>query len=363
MKKLLLIITLSLFLQYCFAQLHPDFIIKHLVKTTPVKNQQQTGTCWAYATISFLETELLRTKKEEFDLSEMFIVRNTYPDKAIYHVRLHGKNNFSQGGQAHDVTNVIKKYGIVPESVYKGKKYKGNSHNHSKLEKDLKNIIERPAKETTYLDRIWIKIFNAILDNYMGKVPEKFTYKNKEYSPISFADEVINFNYDDYIEFTSYSHHPYYEKFDLEVPDNWSHDEYFNVPVEELMEIMDNALQNGYSISWDGDVSETNFSHKDGTAKLEDEDIKEIKTNSYQEYRQITFENFTSTDDHLMHITGIAEGKDGTVYYKTKNSWGKESNNYGGYLYMSRKYVMIKTVAFMVHKDAVPKKILKKIKL
>lgn len=362
MKKLLLIITLSMFLQYNFAQKHSNFTIKHQVKTTSVKNQHRTGTCWAYATIAFLETETLRKKNKELDLSEMFVVRNVYPTKAKYYVRLHGKGNFSQGGQAHDVTNAIKEYGIVPEKIYIGKKYDGKMHNHNRLENNLKAIIKSPAKEKEKIDRIWIKTFNAVLNSYMGIPPKKFIYENKEYTPKSFAKDVVGFDYNDYIELTSYSHRDYYEKIDLEVPDNWSHDRYYNLPIEELMAVMNNALKNGYSISWDGDVSEKRFSHKDGIAELENQDIENIKSKGYQKYRQITFDNFTSTDDHLMHLTGIAEDKNGNIYYQTKNSWGKNSNNYGGYLYMSKDYVMIKTIAFMVHKNAIPKGILKKLK-
>ncbi len=345
-----------------FGQKHPDFTITHQVKTTPVKSQDNTGTCWAYTTVSFVETEALRKGKKMYDLSEMYIVRQVYPVKADYFVRLHGLGNFSQGGQAHDVTNAVEAFGIVPQSIYPGLPHGQIYHNHTKLEKYLKYIVEDAAEEKERLNDSWKYMFNGVLDAHLGKLPESFEFDGKTYTPKTFANEALDFQPADYVEFTSYMHHPYYSKFDLEVPDNWSHDDYYNLPIDELMSVLDYALENGYSVAWDGDVSEDGFNHLKGRAELSEIDEKHIKAEGVQQYRQDTFDNFTTTDDHLMHIVGLAEDAEGNKYYLTKNSWGN-SNNYGGYLYMSEDFVKIKTIAFMVHKDAVPKETAKQIGL
>ncbi len=365
MKKYLLAVVFA-FAIFTFAkgQKHPDFKVKHSVKVSSVKSQGRTGTCWAYATVSFLESEALRMGKKEYDLSEMYIVRNVYPKKAELYVRNDKLSNFSEGGQAHDVTNALLENGIVPESVYKGIKYNSERHNHSKMVKNLKNILEVYLKRERreIIDQFWINVFNAVLDTYLGVLPEKFKYDNKDYTPKSFAKE-LGLSAENYIEFTSYTHHPFYTKYDIEVQDNWSHDDYYNVPVDELIQIMDNALKNGYSISWDGDMSEKSFKHREGKAVFSAEEMAEIKKVGFQKHRQITFNNFKTTDDHLMHITGIATDSKGNKYYQTKNSWGDKSNEYGGFLYMAEDYVKIKTIAFMVHKDAVPSAIKKKLNI
>ncbi len=346
--------------QYTNAQTESDFTIINQVKTTPVKDQQLTGTCWSFATTSFLETEALRIKKKAFNLSPLFFVYYTYIDKGNDYVRHHGNFNFAEGGQAHDVMNVLKKHGVMPLSDYAGKKYELDYLDHSLMDKNLHSVVKNTVdgfKEV--LSPTWIVSFKGILDAHMGVPPEKVVYKKKTYSSTDFSKNVVGINPDDYIEITSYTHHPYYEFIDLELPDNWSHDKYFNVPIDELMHIMNNALEKGYSFVWDGDVSEKKWNNKKATAKLRKIDKQRIEKSDVQTYRQKTFDNYTTTDDHLMHITGKAKNAKGKIFYLTKNSWGDYSK-YKGYLYMSEDYVKIKTVAILVHKDAIPKSIMKK---
>ncbi len=362
MKKFLFISALSVFfVQSLFAQTHPDFTIINQVKTTPVKNQQLTGTCWSFATTSYLETEALRTGKSEVNLSPMYFVYYAYIDKAYDYVRHHGNFNLSEGGQAHDVMNVIRKHGVMPVSAYPGKQYDLSYFNHSELDKDLHSVVENAVKGAKeVLTPTWFVSFKGILDAYLGVPPEEFTYEGKTYTPLTFNKEKLGINPDDYIEFTSYTHHPFYQLIDLELPDNWSHDKYYNIPIDELMKIMNYALENGYSVDWDGDVSEKKWDNENGTAELREVDYSRIKKSNIQAYRQRTFDNYTTTDDHLMHLTGTAKNKDGKLYFLTKNSWGDDYNKYGGYLYMSEDYVKIKTIAIMIHKDAVPEAIAKK---
>ncbi len=343
------------------------------IRTTPVKAQQRTGTCWCFATTSFVETEIIREGGPVLNLSEMFTVRHAYEQKGDLYVRYHGLANFGPGGQAHDVTNMIRAYGFVPEEVYPGKDYGDTIHNHGELNRVLNAYVEAVVKNRK-LTTAWERGYAAVLDAYLGENPKTFTWEGREYTPESFRDH-FHFNPDDYIELTSYTHHPFYTRFGLEVPDNWSHDLYYNLPVDEFMEVINYALDHGYSVAWDGDVSEKGFSHKNGLAivpakpwesmsKAEADSafrhpVKELQVT--QAMRQKTFDDYETTDDHLMHLVGTAKDADGTVYYLTKNSWGTKSNKYGGYLFMSEPYVRLKTLAIMVHKDAVPKEIRKKL--
>jgi len=379
MKKLTSIILLVLLISVVSAQKieKENFDFKEIktLKTTGVKSQDRTGTCWCYATTSFLETELIRMGKGEFDLSEMFFIRNAYKTKALNYVRFHGKTNFGQGGQAHDVLNEIAENGIVPESVYSGKVYGQEKHNHSEQSTVLKGMLDGVIKSRKPTP-VWKNAYCAVLDAYLGAAPASFTYEGKTYTPESFAKN-LGINPDDYIELTSYSHQSYYESFVLEVPDNWSYDGYYNLPVDDLIEVMKKAINAGYSVAWDGDMSDKGFSHKDGVALVPETDWEdmsdEVKDSVFvkpgkekkitQEMRQEAFGNFTVTDDHLMHLTGMAKDKNGTYYFLTKNSWGPESNDFGGYLYMSESFVRLHTIAFMIHKDAVPKDIKKKLGL
>ncbi len=339
---------------------------------TSVKNQQRTGTCWAFATTSFIESELLRMDKGEQDLSEMFFVRYAYPAKAEEYVRKHGLGNFSQGGQAHDVMTVIKKYGFIPEEIYSGKDYKGKVHNHTEMVNMMKGALDGLLKSTrSGLTERWPFAINSILDAYLGEVPETFEYNGKTMSSQSYASRMMNFNADDYIEITSYNHHPYYKPFILEVPDNWSNNSYYNVPIDDLIKIMNHAIKSGYTVCWDGDVSDPGFSHKNGMAILpskewseKDKDEREQLFVDYiperevsQEDRQENYNTQRTTDDHLMHIIGLAVDEHGTVYYITKNSWSDDSNDFGGKLNMSEAYIRLNTIAVMIHKDALPKDI------
>lgn len=360
------------------------------IKTSPVKDQGSSGTCWSYAATSFLETELIRLGKGVHDLSEMYFVRLVYPQKAKKYVRLQGMGNFSQGGQAHDVTKLINTYGIVPESAYNGLNYGTTYHQHNELEKTLKGTLDNSLEnKKTYTGKCFF-ILNSILNSYLGDIPENFKYKNKDYTPQSFAKE-LNINADKYIELTSYSCYPFYKKVDLEIPDNWSHDDYYNLPIDELMQVVNNAFDKGYSVVWDGDVSSRGFSHSNGVAIVPEDNPDNMEGSerlkwdklSYREkqkllfnfdkpkkekkitqkYRQETFDTFKTTDDHLMHLVGKAKDQNGSIYYITKNSWADNSNKYGGYLYMSEAFVRLNTIAIQVHIDALPKQIKDKLGL
>ena len=304
--------------------------------------------------------------KEKHNLSEMYVVRNIYPVKAENYIRRQGAANFGQGGQSHDVINVIKNNGLVPEEVFMGREDTSDEYNHRELYAISKGfldaVLERKGGE---ISPKWREAYNAILDIYLGKNQNQFIYDDRDFTPISFRDD-LGINPDEYVEFTSFTHHPFYEKFVLELPDNWSNAEYYNVPLEDLMKIIDNAINNGFSVVWDGDFSEDSYSSKSGFAvvpedenEYEDIDDEEIITlpkkekNITQKMRQETFDNFATTDDHLMHIVGIAEDEKGTRYYYTKDSWDTEGK-FKGFVFLSEPYVKLKTIAILLHKDAVP---------
>lgn len=358
------------------------------VPATPVKNQAATGTCWCFATTSFMESELLRMGKGTYDLSEMFIVRQKYMNQLQDNYLRRGNGNIGQGSLSHTFMNAYRQVGIVPEEVYTGINYDSERHNHSEMVRYMHAIADVAVK-TKQRSPEYDKLIANLFDTYLGKLPEKFTYKGKEYTPKSFA-ESLGLNMDDYIELTSFTHHPYYVKFDVEVPDNWEHSLMYNLPLDEMMKTVDYALTNGYTVCWDGDVSEKGFSFTNGVAinpevkKVEDlsntdrarfeklgekERLEEVfkferpypEIKVTPEVRQAGFESFVTTDDHLMHVTGITKDQNGTKYYITKNSWGTDRNKFGGYLNMSESFVRAKTIYVMVHKDAIPKAI--KIKL
>jgi bleomycin hydrolase len=352
---------------------------------TAVKDQSATGTCWSFATTSFIESELLRMTKDTFDISEMFFARKAYEVKAIQYVRMHGTANFGEGGQAHDVMNVVRKYGMITDAAYSGLANGQIKPTHPEMDALLKAMVEVISKNPAgKLSPEWINAISGVLDVYLGKVPE--TFGTTHTTPLEFARKI---NPDDYIELTSYTHHPFYVPFALEVPDNWSGDLYDNVPLDELIQIMDNALNKGYTVVWDGDVSDKGFSHKNGIAIIPETSIdnmtaterskweklteKERKAQLYTftkpvpeknitpEIRQAAFDNYSATDDHLMHITGTVTDQNGKHYFRTKNSWSAESNADGGYLNISEAYFRLNTIAIMVHKDALPKEIRKKL--
>jgi len=342
-----------------------DFTLVKEIPALDVISQGGTGTCWSFATTSFLESEIIRKTGREIDLSEMYFARHAYTDKADRYVRLHGKGNFSQGGQAHDVTDQIRKWGVVPNSEYDGLIVDKERHNHSEMASVLTAMVDGVLKARRP-SKVWKPAFEAVADVYLGQSPAAFDYEGKSYTPQQFAKDVAKINPDDYVEITSLAHLPLYEKVLLDVPDNWSDALYYNVAMEDLETIADYAINKGYSISWDGDVSEKFFdSRTHGVAVIPKESVKKL-TEIVEEVeptvalRQETYDNFQSTDDHLMHLRGMGKDQNGNKYYLIKNSWGPD-RIHGGHVYMSRTFFLIKTTAFMVHKDAVPKKLRKKL--
>jgi len=352
MKLLQLLLLIGL-----IGTLQAQYKFNHTIdlECTSVKNQAKTGTCWSFATSSFIESELMRMNKGQHDLSEMFVVRNIYKDKARNYILRQGKANFSQGSLSHDLINIIKTGGLVPESVYSGLNEGEKSHNHSEMEAGMKGFLDG-VRKSKRLSKKWPVALDALMDVYLGSAPSSFEYNGKSYTPASFASS-LGINADDYTSYTSFTHHPFHSSFILEIPDNYSNGSFYNVPLEELLSIIDKALENGYSIAWDGDVSEKGFDAKQGIAVLPSKAGREDlfttpgqEKTVTQDERQDNFENFSTTDDHLMHIVGKAKDQKGNEYYVIKNSWGNISP-YKGYLYMSKAYVAMKTVAIMVHKD------------
>lgn len=358
------------------------------INVTPVKNQASTGTCWCFATTSFMEAELLRMGKGEYDLSEMFIVRQKYMNQLQDNYIRRGRGTLGQGSLTTAFKDAFNEVGIVPEEVYDGINYDSDRHNHRELNQYLQ-AIAGVAIKNKHRSPEYDKLIQSLFDTYLGELPSTFTYKGKEYTPKTFAQS-LGLNMDDYIEITSFTHHPYYQLCAPEVPDNWERKMMYNVPLDEMIEVMNYALNNGYTVCWDGDVSEKGFSHKNGVAinpevkKLEDMsgtdrarfekmDEKARLEEAYKfaapcpevnvtpEIRQAGYESFVTTDDHLMHITGIVKDQNGTNYYITKNSWGTERNTFGGYLNMSESYVRAKTIYVLIHKDGIPKDMKKKL--
>ena len=358
-------------------------------KITPVKNQASTGTCWSFSALGFFEAELLRMGKPEVDLSEMFVVRHNYSDKADKYVRMNGKINFAEGGSFYDVIYALKNYGIVPDSLMNGYNYGEDKHRHGELDALTKAyvnvIVSNPNKK---LSTAWKAGFEGILDAYLGKIPTEFTMKGKKYNPLTYAQS-LGLNMDDYVSLTSFTHHPFYSKFIIEIPDNWRWEESYNLPLDEFKQVFDNAIDKGFTIAWGSDVSEKGFTRNgvgvNPEAKLNnlpgsdqakwlgisqkdmEEKIYKVKgpqpeVKVTQEIRQQSFDNYQTTDDHGMVIFGTAKDQNDTKYYLVKNSWGND-NKYKGIWYVSESFVMHKTINIIVHKDAVPKEILKKLSI
>ena len=359
---------------------------------TSVKNQYHSGTCWSFAGMSFFEAEMLRMGKPEVDLSEMFEVSRCYSDKAQKYVRMQGKIGFSSGGELFDDLYVANKYGLVPESAFPGIKYGEEKHVHGEMDEVLLKMVEAVVEnKDNKLTNVWNVAVNKTLEAYLGELPEKFDYQGKTYTPKSFASDYCGINADDYVQITSFTHHPFYESFSLEVSDNWLWSPFYNVPLDELQEIVDHSRQNGYTVLWAADVSDKGFAtstkgiavvpdkspkimNLEETAKWDSLSEKEKDATYYkfdkpgkervitQEIRQLAFDNLETTDDHAMHLIGIAKDQNGTLYYKVKNSWGSY-NKYKGYFYASIPYLRYKTTAIMVNKAAIPDSIRKKLKL
>ncbi len=356
---------------------------------TSVKSQDRAGTCWSWSTISYLESEIMRKGKDSVSLAPLYVIWNTYNEKAIRYVRMHGSLNFGQGGSFADVIWGIKNYGIVPLSIYSGLHYGDSIHAHGELDGVLKAyldvIIKNPNRK---LSTAWLNGYNGILDAYLGEKPEKFTYNGKEFTPQSFYTNATGLNMDDYVSLTSFTHHPFYTSFPVEVPDNWIGEESYNIPINELMDIMDKAIDNGYTFAWGADVSEEGFVRKGSiaivpnlnTVEMADAEIAKWtsmpKTDKIaeflkhpgkekvitQEERQKAFDNYETTDDHGLHVVGKAVDQFGNKYFIVKNSWG-EYGDYKGYVYASYSYVAYKTINILIHKDALPKELKKKLGL
>ncbi|RLD44799.1 MAG: aminopeptidase [Bacteroidetes bacterium] len=362
-----------------------------VIPHTSVKSQYRSGTCWSFSAISFIEAELMRTGKGDIDLSEMFAVHHTYYDKSIQYVRMHGNLNYGAGAGFGDVFHVIKEYGMTTEEAYNGLNYGTENHVHGEMDAMLLAMVQSVIKDKNRtLTPVWPTAIKATINTYLGPIPEDFEYDGKKVTPRAFADNIMEFDYDDYVFLTSYSHHPFYEEFAVEVPDNWALDLSYNLPLNELMQVIDNAIENDMTVAWAADVSEKGFKWSNGyavvpetdiknlsdleQAKWEDKSAKEIKEGLLsaegpaqekeitQEVRQMAYDNYQTTDDHGMHIVGIAKDQNGNLYYKIKNSWGVDQK-YDGYFYASKAFVEYKTMDIVIHKDALPKDIKKKLGL
>jgi len=361
------------------------------IENTSVKNQYRSGTCWSFSGVAFVEAELLRMTGKEYDISEMFFVNHTYSDRAKKYVRMNGKLNFGGGAEVTDVFRVIKLYGMAPEIFYPGLEYGELKHTHGELDVLLKSYVDAIIKnKNRKLTPVWHDGFDKVLATYLGELPEKFEYESAEYTPTSFV-ESTGFNVDDYVEITSYSHRPYYEQFIMEIPDNWLWSTIYNVQLDEMMNTIDNALENGYTVAWGADVSNKGFAWKKGVAIIPAEDKPDLSGTEKEKWEALTkkekqkamyafegpvaekeitpeirqqhYDNYLVTDDHGMLIVGTAVDQVGNKYYKIKNSWGTEGHIYDGYFYASEAYVKLQTIGIAVHKDVVPKKLAKKLGL
>lgn len=346
-------------------------------EATSVKNQKSSGTCWSYSTNSFLESEMIRAGKKPVDLADIFTARNAYIEKGINYVRMHGALTLGDGGACHDVINMFALYGALPQEVYSGRDYGTAANKSDDMNKLTKAILEEAVKAPNgKLDPNWKKKYIATIDSCLGAVPENFTYEGKNYTPKTFAKEVVGINPADYVELSSFTTAPYYTKAVLMVPDNWSYDQVYNVQMDDITKVIDNALKKGFTVAWATDVSEKGFSWKNGVAFVPEKDFdsmsKEEKATMFNgpkaekeittELRQEAFDNYQTTDDHGMQITGIAKDQNGKEYYIVKNSWGV-TNDYKGYLYVTKNFVKYKTTAFLLNKKGLPSDIRKKLSL
>ncbi|KGE15353.1 aminopeptidase C [Sphingobacterium deserti] len=342
---------------------------------TSIKDQGSSGTCWSYSGNSFLESEMIRMGKKPVEISQIFTARNTYIEKAKNYVRLHGDQAQGDGGQLHDVLTIFQKYGAVPREVYSGLPTDQNRNNFSEMGPLLQGMTETIAKSKKPSNN-WLKAFTAAMDAYLGEVPESFQYNGKTYTPRTFADQVVGINPDDYVGISSFEEHAYYKPFVLLIPDNWSFERFYNVQINELTDIIDNALDNGYTVAWATDVSEKSFSWKNGVAYVPEKPVEQMSKAEQDEMfngpkaepsitaaqRQQAFDNYATTDDHGMHIVGLVKDQNGKEYYIVKNSWG-ETNDYKGYMYVTKEYVRYKTISILLHKKALTKNLSSKLGL
>ncbi len=392
MKKFLILAALFISGTSLFAQVKNDEGFQFtVVKENPItstKNQNRSGTCWAFSSLGFFEAELLRMGKGEWDFSEMYLAHKTYEDRAKAAVRMHGDVSFSQGGSFYDCVYCMKHYGMIPQSAMPepGTLYGDSLPNFSEFFNMLEPLVAAVAKgEQKKLSPVWFKPINATLDAYLGEVPTEFTYKGKTYTPQSYMAST-GINVDDYVSLTSFTHHPFYEQFIIEVQDNWRWGTSYNLPLDEFMQVMESAVKNGYTFAWGADVSENGFS-REGIAVCPDlQKLKETNGSDYehwfgpsatvtrasyttrplpektvtQEMRQEAYDNWETTDDHGMLIYGIAKDQNGKEYFMVKNSWGTDYK-YKGVWYASKAFVAYKTMNILIHKNAIPKDIAKKL--
>ncbi|MDO4230073.1 MAG: C1 family peptidase [Capnocytophaga sp.] len=340
-----------------------------------VKDQGSSGTCWSYAGASFLESEMSRMGKKSVDLAEIYTARNTYIEKAKQYVRFHGNLDYGEGGELHDVINMYAKYGAVPQYIYSGLNYGTSRNDFSEMHAVLKGFLQGLVKrdDIKKLTPNWEKAFTAAIDAYLGQIPETFLHAGKKYTPQTFAKEVVGINPEHYVEMISYEDQPKYKNVLMAVPDNWSFDQAYNVQMTDFVKVIDNALKKGFTVAWASDVSERYFSWKNGVAFVPEKEWTEMTADEQKnlfnnppttertitaEMRQKAFDNYETTDDHAMHIVGLAKDQNGREYYIVKNSWGV-SNDQQGYLYVTKAFVTYKTTAIMLHKDGVPTDILK----
>lgn len=352
------------------------FIIEKNNAATAVKNQANTGTCWSFSTTALLESQLLKSSGINYDLSEMFTVRNIYIEKAKNYILRQGHTQFGEGGLGHDLIRAIAKYGAMPESVYSGLKSGEQYLNHTQLVNDAKSYLDSilkagaKLKATGAIPANWMEGFMRLLNDNLGVAPETFVFNNKSYTPLSFAKEVMNFKEADYVNITSFTHQPFYQPFVLQVPDNFSNGTYYNIPLDEMMGLVKTGLQNGFTFMWDADISNAGFMQKNGIAITADSvtmaggkitaDTKEINWNAG--LRQQLYENLTTQDDHLMQVTGIEKSKGGKSFFIVKNSWGKVGP-FNGYIQVSETYFAINTINLVVPKAALSNTLLDKLKL
>jgi len=351
-----------------------QFTITKELGNTSIKDQGSSGTCWSYSGNSFLESEMIRMGKSAVDLAEIFTARNVYLEKAKLYVLYEGSNSWGEGAELHDVINMYKKYGAVPQEVYTGLKFGQTRNNFSEMSAVLKGMLDAYIKQKK-LSPDWLRNIESVLDIYLGEYPKEFTYKGKKYTPRTFAKEVVGINPNDYVELASNKDYPYYQRFVPPVADNWSHESMWNVHMEDLTTIIDNAINKGYTVGWATDVSEPYFSYKNGVAYVPNIDLNnidaKIRENLFkgpkpekkitEELRQQGLNDLTTTDDHGMHIVGLAKDQTGKEYYLVKNSWGV-TNDYKGYLYVTKAFVQFKSTSILVHKNAIPKSIIKNLK-
>lgn len=338
------------------------------LERTSVKAQGSSGTCWSYSTNSFLESEMIRAGKQPVELAQIFSARNVYLEKADAYIRMHGSVSWGDGGSCHDVINMFAKYGAMPQSEFTGLNYGMSKNKFAEMQAVLQAMLDALVKNPNgKLSPNWKKAFTAVMDSYLGEVPETFKWKGKTYTPQSFADEVVGLDASNYVELSSFTDKPYYKKTMLMVPDNWSFDKVYNVKMRDMTDIIDYALSKGYTVSWATDVSEKSFSWKNGVAYVPEKDYDDMSDTEKKEMfngpmpervitpamRQQAFDNYSTTDDHGMHIVGTATDQKGREYYVVKNSWGT-TNDYKGYLYVTKAYVQYKTTAFLLNKNGIP---------